>query len=417
MEPKIEKSETPEQESPQQAVHNTDKIKEIFGLGVTANYFSLSGVLLAWMLLTKAEWIPDFWTRLFFVFSIAPAFMADALHCYVLSRIRLDFQKGYNDVLITEEGKSIVSRYFIPWRILSFVLASLLAFRLLSTLSDNDFGGHIKTAFTFTFIIYFLASRIFYIKHAVPLRQGISNKSTRRRTYILLCFSVPWLLWLLIRSDKEYAMAGYGMFFHSTVFFLLSSAFHPLPTRQSILWANNKKHKNFEPPPTMDVIPNAKINFAEAETNESKVWQNELSFKMIDKISTPLFELPIFYASGEALLSGDSTTFLFIFNCEIKKTFHRSLVSMKDGLFFLTSDFGTSEAKFPESVKYNSVASEMKSHEFLKKHLDFVAGYSSKELVPFTDPPWAAIKDMNERIIIFLRNDASHFLETIGYKK
>ncbi|MBF0544874.1 MAG: hypothetical protein HQM08_10595 [Candidatus Riflebacteria bacterium] len=398
--------------SEQKAAAKIEKIKAIFALGVGANFFTLIGTIAIWIVLVKTEWVFGFWRRLFFAFAFMPVFMADAIHSYVLNRIKIDEIKGFNDVLISEEGKGKLRNFHNFWRFLSFFTASFLALTLITTLSPTpEFWNWAKIFFAALFTVYFTVSRVFFHRYFAPVLPDVSSKSLKRKNWMFICFSLPWVIWLLIRDPLP--MSAIGCMFHGIIFFLLASSLHPLPTKFSLLWRERKNGTEFSTPKTMEVEVSDIIEIPETISAESEIWTTQHGFRKISKVKLPLFELPIFFTVGEALLSNDSLSLLLITQSEIKKNFHRALVSKVDGIFFLSSDFGTSEAKFPGEVKYNFQKPEITSVEFLESHQKFL----NTSVEPFPQSPWESLKILNEKILCFLRSDARTFFDKLGFKQ
>jgi hypothetical protein len=59
---------------------------------------------------------------------------------------------------------------------------------------------------------------------------------------------------------------------------------------------------------------------------------------------------------------------MLVLDSEVGRGVHRSLISFRDDEIFITTDFGSPQAKFPDSVKYQNYEKNLSASELLQQH-------------------------------------------------
>ena len=112
-----------------------DKLKAVFFLGLSCNLTTFTVCAITWIVMAKNGWVSGIWQTALTVLAFIPVFMADAIDNYVLGRIRLEHEKGWDDVQISVHGRQKVARYYQFFRILSIIPAYLLAAVMIASYS------------------------------------------------------------------------------------------------------------------------------------------------------------------------------------------------------------------------------------------------------------------------------------------
>ena len=97
------------------------KLKSIMFLALSCNYTTMFGCIIVGILLQRNEWTPDLWQTILWVVCLMPFFMGDAVNNYVLGRIRLEQQNDWDDIQITTECKSRLTKFYFFFRGISLV--------------------------------------------------------------------------------------------------------------------------------------------------------------------------------------------------------------------------------------------------------------------------------------------------------
>ena len=107
------------------------KIQSILSLGLGCNITTLLGCTACWIAVSKIGAAPNGFEAVLLVLSFAPVFMADAISNYVLGRIRLEHEKDWDDVQITDKARETTARLYKIYRSFSsFYFFSSLSMKL-----------------------------------------------------------------------------------------------------------------------------------------------------------------------------------------------------------------------------------------------------------------------------------------------
>jgi len=382
-------------------VSATDKIKATFALGVGSNFSTMGGLLAAWVLLSRTGWIEGFWSQVFHAFLVAPVFMGDAINAYALGRIQLDTRNGWDDIQITDEGRQTLARLHLFWRGLSFATAASLAGMLLVSYAPVP-AEYAWTKSLFPALLFLHSSRCLYTIQAYisPRMPSFGGTSLIRRAGFAYGIGIVWVGWLLMRQQGP--ESWWGLLFHGIVFFMVMGWLQPLPSKFSV----------FRPSGSRRNLPKLVVEPLRGSVNEPAIsgdvrseagrWQSEQGFAVISDVRMPLLEMPLFEATGTALAASDASALLLILQSEVRGRLHRTLVSWIDGKAVVTTDFGSTTARFPAGITYFAREAGERPAVFLTAHKEaFPAG--AIQSVP--QPPWAALQAMVEAMVVFLHRE------------
>ncbi len=377
-----------------------EKLKAIFFLGMKCNLVTLTGMVIVWIVLARTEWVTGFWENLFTIIVFAPVFMGDAICSYGLGRIKLELEKQWDDVQITQNGREAVNKYFYLWRAISFVPAILLAAVMLVSFQwPAEKVQLVKIAFFVGFSLHFLRNTMFMQKYFAPRIPGFGGKTLFKRSFLVASFFALAYLYLWFRPHASFSkleILSVGI-----AYFIICAILQPLPTKFSLLKPGRRpKRRAFF---GIEIIPESEIPASElgkiTETYASSESEEQLSF--CNFIRMPLLELPLFQASGRLCMdSNKKAVILFLFS-EVRKTVHRSIVSWKGNSLFVTTDFGSPQAKFPATFDYKDYSKKLDLKQLLDEHFRDDAFDQIDESSVYLKLE-AAVKEM----IVFLETDS-----------
>lgn len=378
-----------------------DKLKTVFFLGLTCNFTTFIGCAAIWIVLSRNEWVNGLIETILVVFAFAPAFMADAVNNYTLGRIRLEQEKGWDDVQISVRGREKVAHFYKFYRALSILPAYLLAAAMLATYgTDLLLVQHLKLGFLLAFMLNFSRSTFLLQKYIAPRLPGYGGRRLMIRTLVISTTFALWYLWFWSQPAgmmSKLAILGNGLFY-----FFLAGVLHPLPTRFSLLRPGKPASRaaffgiEILSDEQLQAIPGGTI-FNEA-LRQPLV---EAGFSFLGNIRMPLIELPLFQAWGVAMISSDGRTLGLLLDTEVKKGPHRSLISSSNGRFVITTDFGTGQAKFPAEVCYKLVERGLNKVEMLKLH----NGRLNSEFEQLNILAWQRLEELVKKILRFLESE------------
>ncbi len=369
-----------------------DKLKAIFQLGMAANFFTLVGAVLGLIVLGKTEWVVGFWAQAWYALCLTPLFMGDAINAYVLGRLRLEGERGWDDVQITPEGRQNLVGWFRLWRTLSFLTAVTLAGKLLTTLApDPAIGQGLFLLFPILFLAHAVRCLHTLQAYVAPVLPAFGGRALVWRAASLLVLFCGWLTWLGRRTGP---VTGLDLIGHGIVYFLICAWLQPLPSKYSIL-----RPTRSAPDLGVTLLPEGLENAAErlAIQEAGAWWKGEGGFVSLGCLRLPLLELPLFQATGEALLSPDRSSLLLLLISEVKPRVHRALYSSGGDRAYVTTDFGAPEARFPDEILYETRPGDEPAADFLARHQQRCARCG-----PLEDPPWAWLEALVLLVLQFL---------------
>ncbi len=218
-----------------------NKLKSILFLGLSCNQTTILGCLIVWIILSRNE-VSSFWHNITFVLCVAPFFMGDAVDYYVLGRIRLEEQNGWDDIRMTSEYKKRISKYFYFYRALS-VLSSYLTVALMTILSMKveiplEFIASISSKLVAILgpilFINFAFSLQTIIKGIAPIIPQYKRQGLILRIVFVIIACVIWFYLLFNANVNKEQLANYVVFFTGILYFLISGLMHPLPAKGSL---------------------------------------------------------------------------------------------------------------------------------------------------------------------------------------
>lgn len=377
------------------------KIKATFILGLGSNFSTMGGVLAAWILLSRTEWVAGFWWQLFHALLLAPVFLGDAVNAYVLGRISLDTQYGWDDIRITEEGRRALSRLHYPWRALSLATAASLAALFLTSYSPDP-SAYAWVRYVFPALLFIHAARCLYTIKAYisPRLPSYGGTALIRRALWAYLAGTVWVGWLLTRPMEP--SPWWAVALHGLAFFLVAGWLQPLPSKFSVFQpgGSGRKLPKLVVEPLRGGVGLPAIS-GDVRSEEAR-WKSEHGFVPISDVRMPLLEMPLFEAAGTALAASDASSLLLILQSEVRGRPHRTLVSWMDGKAFVTTNFGATTARFPSGITYLSRSADEAAASFLEAHRA-TCPVGACSTIP--QPPWPALQGMVEAMVIFLHRE------------
>jgi len=353
-----------------------DRIKSVFMLGISSNFTTLVGLVLIWILLVRSQTVEGAFDTLIAVLAFTPVFMADAINHYCLGRIRLEHYKGWSDIQITPEGRSKTAHNYFFYRAISIIPAYLLAASFFASFNaPAEVVLNLKLAFLSAFILHFARATWFLQAFIAPKLSDFGGKRLAIRTFIAALTFLMWFIWYWTPSQTlgDGSYTNTAIFFSGVFYFFLNSFLHPLPARYSLLRKGKtvKSRTFFRVERLEDKQLNSLGNAGEI-TEISKKAQEQLGFEHFANLRMPLIELPLFQCWGKALTSPDGCVIILFLDSEVKRGVHRSLISMNNENIYITTDFGSPQARFPDNIKYRNFERKTDVRELLKAHHDLI---------------------------------------------
>lgn len=387
-----------------------DRIKSVFMLGISSNFTTLVGLVLIWILLVRSQMVEGAFATLVAVLAYTPIFMADAINHYCLGRIRLEHYKGWSDIQITPEGRVKTAHNYFFYRAVSIIPAYLLAASFFASLATTSAETvvKLKLAFLSAFILHFARTTWFLQSFIAPKLSGFGGKKLVIRSFVAACSFLMWFVWYWgsSQSGNVSAFSNTAIFFSGVFYFFLNSFLHPLPARYSLLRKGKtvKSKAFFNVERLEDKQLNSLGSAAEIIKRGEKV-QQQLDFAHLANIRMPLIELPLFLCWGKALANSDGSVILLLLDSEVKKGVHRSFISMNNEKIYVTTDFGSPQARFPEDIKYQNLGRNIDDKELLLAHQQFI---NDVECYDIRETMEKRLEEFIKNMIKFLENKASN---------
>ncbi|MBU1105865.1 MAG: hypothetical protein KKB51_04270 [Candidatus Riflebacteria bacterium] len=378
-----------------------DKLKAVFFLGLTCNLTTFIGCAVAWIIMAKNGWVTGVWQTAITVVSFIPVFMADAINNYTLGRIRLENDKGWDDVQISVQGRRKVARYYQFFRILSIIPAYLLAAIMLASFgSFENIIQNLKLAFLIAFVVNFYRSVWFLHRHIAPRLPSFGGRRLVIRSLTIAGIFALWFLYFWNLPVQTLSLSQ--IFSYGLIYFFISAAMHPLPTRYSLIRPGRPIAKGtfFK----TEIIDDEQLNSlpgASEINNERRQPFINAGFSPVANIKMPLIELPLFQAWGQVFIANNKKTLLLLLACEPHKGAHRCLISYQSGKYLITTDFGAQQARFPDNIAYKPYERKLSSEELLQRHNSRVTEGADE----FSNSPWQHLETLVNSVISFLESE------------
>ncbi|HPT46886.1 MAG TPA: hypothetical protein PLM07_13430 [Candidatus Rifleibacterium sp.] len=380
-----------------------DKLKSVFFLGLTCNLTTFIGCVAVWITLARNGWVEGLINTVLAVLAYLPIFMGDAINNYTLARIRLEYQKGWDDVQISIRGREKIARFYPVYRVISIIPAYLLAaIFVYSNSSDTALLMNLKIAFALTTALNFARASYLLQKFIAPRLPSFGGKPLAVRLIITTATLGTWFIWYL--NQPSGPASWLTIFSAGMLYFLIAGIMHPLPTRFSLLRPGRPASKQaffrveLLSDEQLQAIPGGHIF-----TDSLKKPLQDSSFSFLGNIRMPLIELPLFQAWGVAMLSNDGRALGLLLDTEVKKGPYRSLISSGNGRFVITTDFGSGQAKFPASISYKLVERGLQTADMLKLH----RAHTSDSFDQLNNCAWPRLEELVKTILRFLESETA----------
>lgn len=212
------------------------KLKSIMFLALSCNYTTMFGCIIVGILLQRNEWTPDLWQTILWVVCLMPFFMGDAVNNYVLGRIRLEQQNDWDDIQITTECKSRLTKFYFFFRGISLASSYAAAGGLLYLIGHKTSLPHwlditIITLFCLN-IIASLTTIITGIEPALKAKKPNAHRISHRAISICV-IGICW--YLFYRRIANIPLEKLSTLINGIIYFVLCGFMNPLPTKNSLI--------------------------------------------------------------------------------------------------------------------------------------------------------------------------------------
>jgi hypothetical protein len=391
-----------------------DKFKTIFYLGLSCNFTSIVGCVAVWVALTKLEYSSSVFSTILLALCFAPIFMADAVNNYTLARIKLEEEKGWEDIQITPESRTKVYKYYKIYRAISILpaygLASVfVASHSATAVSQGDrLLPNLKLLFLVLFILCFTRAMTFLKSAIIPRLPSFGGRSF---LYRMLAVSVIFSFWFIYfwQWSSYPSTKGY-ILFSGFLYFILSGVMHPLPTRFSLLSRGKPSCESFL---TIELINEeqlcslSKEKITELVPSELKLLEGSDGFQFLRYFKMPLIELPLFHMWGLAFLNESKNILAIFFENEVKPGISCALISSLKDNYTITTNFHADGVSFPGTIFYERMEENQRFSEMLKYHFNRINGGSED----MSNTVWKHLESIFKQIIEFLK------VGSVCYKK
>ena len=210
-----------------------NKLKKILFLGLSCNRTTIIGCLLVWMYVTMQNELSSGWSNFLIVVCLAPFFMGDAVNRYVLGRIKLEHENGWNDIRMTSEYKEHISFFYYVYRTISIcssygfavIMLYILMLEKLNILEEVP--GWLVFFAPFAATILFTSSLRAIIKGIAPLAPQYLTKGLVFRFGFILLSMYIW--YQLLKYFLDNLNISWFVFTTGVLYFLICGIMHPLP--------------------------------------------------------------------------------------------------------------------------------------------------------------------------------------------
>ena len=209
-----------------------NKLKSILFLGLSCNQTTIFGSILVWIFLSRNE-LSSFWNNIQIVLCVLPFFMGDAVNNYVLGRIKLEQQNGWDDIKITDSIKSFIAKYYNLYRAISIITSYGLAVIMVLIMIAEKRPDWLVYTTASTALIHFILASTTIIRGIAPVIPQYKKQGLIYRAIIIAAAIAIWFYFF-----KSYPTENLSYFFIFTtgvLYFVICGMMHPLPAKGSLL--------------------------------------------------------------------------------------------------------------------------------------------------------------------------------------
>lgn len=208
-----------------------NKLKSIAFLGLSCNHTTIIGCVLVWVFLSRNEF-SSFWHNIKMVFCVMPFFMGDAVNKYVLGRVKLEYDNGWDDICMATNHKAIISKLFKLYRIVSILSAYGIAVIMVYLMTTNQVPQWLLYTVASIASIHLFMALYNIIKGIAPVIPHYKKKGLiYRGVFIVLAISL-WVYILLNSSTDN--ISNLFVFTSGILYFIICGVMHPLPAKGSL---------------------------------------------------------------------------------------------------------------------------------------------------------------------------------------
>jgi hypothetical protein len=388
-----------------------DKFKTIFYLGLSCNFTSIVGCVAVWVALTKLEYSSSIFATVLLALCFVPIFMADAVNNYTLARIKLEQEKGWDDIQITPESRVNVHKGYKIYRAFSILPSYALAAVFVASYSSSASANlpkimpSLKLLCLVLFVLCFTRAMTFLKQGIIPRIPSFGGKSFINR---MLAVSIIFSFWFIYFWQwNTYPATKSYILFSGFLYFILSGIIHPLPTRFSLLSRGKPSCQSFL---TIELITQEQLDNLSKEKIAEKVAADPTlteGFQFLRYFKMPLIELPLFHMWGLAFLNESKNILAIFFENEVKPGISCALISSLNNNYTITTNFHADGVSFPGTIFYERMNEDLKFSEMLKFHFNRI-NEGSEDI---SKTAWNHLESIFKQIIEFLK------VGSVCYKK
>ena len=207
-----------------------NKLKTIVFLGLSCNHTTIIGCVLIWMFLSRNE-LSSFWNNIKIVLCVLPFFMGDAVNKYVLGRIKLEQENGWDDIRMVASRKAHIAKFYNLYRTVSIVSSYGLAF-IMVLLMTSQAPKWLLFTIASVVIIHFLMSLTTIIKGIAPIIPRYKKQGLIYRGLFIISALAIW--YFILNSYPTENISHLFVFTSGMLYFVICGMMHPLPANGSL---------------------------------------------------------------------------------------------------------------------------------------------------------------------------------------
>lgn len=208
-----------------------NKLKSIVFLGLSCNQTTIFGCILIWIFLSRIE-LSSFWNNIQMVLCVLPFFMGDAVNNYVLGRIKLEQNNGWDDIKITDSIKAFIAKFYNFYRAVSIVTSYGLAVIMALNMTAQkipDWLLYVTASAAFIHIILALST---IIKGIAPVIPSYKKQGLIYRGIIIIAAVAIWFS--IFKNTQTEKLSHIFIFTSGMLYFVICGMMHPLPAKGSL---------------------------------------------------------------------------------------------------------------------------------------------------------------------------------------
>ena len=238
-----------------------NKLKTIVFLGLSCNHTTIIGCVLVWLFLSRNE-LSSFWNNIQIVLCVLPFFMGDAVNKYVLGRIKLEQENGWDDIRMTSSQKAFITKYYNLYRTVSIITSYGLAL-IMVLIITNQVPQWLIFTISATAFIHFGMAILTILKGIAPVIPNYKKQGLIYRGIFIIAAIAIW--YYILMNNTTDNISHLFVFTSAMLYFVICGMMHPLPANGSLF---------------QSIIKESIISQAKADARERTKAQEQLLFNI-----------------------------------------------------------------------------------------------------------------------------------------